>query len=118
MLEGVGVEVAGVQRGIGKLVVVELDQLDLQAITGGDLLDDVEDLLGGADGDADGDGLFLLRVGVGRADEGQGQGGGGEQVAGEGELVLPAGFEWDEWSLSLRNLWEKYLVGMRICGGD
>ncbi|MFY2029782.1 hypothetical protein ACOTD2_23410, partial [Achromobacter xylosoxidans] len=30
-------------------------------------------------------------------------------------VFFPTGFEWDDWILSLRNPWEKYLVGMRIC---
>jgi hypothetical protein len=79
VLERVGVEVAGIERGVGKLVVVELDQLDLQAVAGGHFLHDFENLLRGADGYAYGDRGLVLRMRAGG--ECKGQRGGGKQAA-------------------------------------
>ncbi|MOA48722.1 hypothetical protein D3C78_1715070 [compost metagenome] len=62
MLKRVGIEVARVEGGIGELIVVELDELDGEAVPGGNLLDDIKDLLCSADGDADGNGVLVFSV--------------------------------------------------------
>ena len=112
MLEGVGVQVAGVQRGIGRLVVIELDQLDLQSVAGRDLLDHVEDLLGRADGNADADGGLLLRLRAGG--EGGGQDGDGQQ-ADQGGHRFDSGWDRRRDDSVIAVARRKIPVGMTLC---
>jgi hypothetical protein len=65
VLEAVGVEVAGVERGVGLHVVVELDDLYVQPIALGDLLDHLPDLGIRSADRADTDGLLLGRDAAG-----------------------------------------------------
>jgi len=58
VLVAVGLQVAGGQGGIGLHVVAEFDDLDLQAVFLGDLLDVLHDLGVGAGGDAHLDGVL------------------------------------------------------------
>jgi hypothetical protein len=67
MLIAVGVEVAGGQRGVRLDVVAELDDLDIEAILGGDLLDLFHDLGVRTAGHADLDRLVLRHRGGGEA---------------------------------------------------
>jgi hypothetical protein len=70
VLVAVGVQVAGGERGVGLDVVAELDDLDLQAVFFGDLLDLLKDLRVRAGGDADLERLVLREHG-GRQGGGQ-----------------------------------------------